>query len=63
MASLQASQGCRLVLEGVVEHGRNDASEEGTGDFETGVGIGFDEVDAEVLVDHEVVSKDLHIDR
>lgn len=42
------------VLEGVLEHVGNDSSEERTGQFEAGVGVGFDEPDFEVVVYEEV---------
>jgi len=42
------------VLEGVLEHVGNDSSKKRTGQFETWVGVGFDEPDFEVVVYEEV---------
>jgi hypothetical protein len=45
--------------EGIVDHLRDNAGEEGTRDLQAGVRVRFDQVHAELLVYHEVVAKQL----
>ena len=47
------------LLKAVVEEFRDDAGEEGTADLEAWVRIDFDQVEAEVFIDHKVVTKEL----
>ena len=46
-------------MKSVVKHGRDKASEEGALEREVWVGVHFDEVDCEVIVEHEVQAVDL----
>jgi hypothetical protein len=47
--------------ESVFNHAGNDFSEEGTGKFETGVGVALNEPYIVGFVDHEVEAKDFEV--
>lgn len=44
----------RAVLEGVLEHGGDEAGEQGAGHLQTRVGVHLNQPHLERLVDHEV---------
>jgi hypothetical protein len=51
----------RKLLDGVLDHSRDDFSEVWAGELETRVVIDFDEPWFEVLVYHEIESKDFKV--
>ena len=47
------------LLERVVEYFRDDAGKKRTADFEAGVCVDLNKIQPEILVDHEIIAKQL----
>ena len=54
---------CKDVLHHVLEHGGDEASEVGRREFEAGVRVDLEQPHVEVLVNHEIVAKQLKSQR